>query len=119
MIIMYNDMLTLNDDKNKIQINFQDKYKFTSKEFMARIATVNLNRSDLDGELRLDEYFERIDPEPPDQPSNETLRPSFDNGVNFRADITTVSSHSHDLFHLVSCNKRCPNISKISDRVSY
>jgi len=43
MIIMYNDMLTLNDDKNKIQINFQDKYKFTSKEFMARIATVNLS----------------------------------------------------------------------------
>lgn len=58
----------------------------------ARIATVNLNRCVLDGEPRLDEYFERLDPDPPDQPSNENLRPSFEahgfeNGVKVRADM--------------------------------
>jgi hypothetical protein len=79
--------------RNPIRNSLHKELKARFSDILkARIATANLNRRVLDGEPRLDDYFERLDPDPPDQSSNETLRPSFEargfeNGVKVRADM--------------------------------
>ena len=66
--------------------------KSKSKSKNVRIPSIARIACVLDGEPRLDEYFERLDPDPTDQPSNENLQPSFEahgfeNGVKVHADM--------------------------------